>query len=72
MESETKKTNVAETTTGNASEGKKRVVNQFDAVLGKSTNDIWQTVSQNLRNEENGYKGCFVKNQRLILHCRIF
>ncbi len=36
MESETKKTNVAETTTGNASEGKKRVVNQFDAVLGKA------------------------------------
>lgn len=36
MECETKKTNVAEATTGNASESKKRVVNQFDAVLGKA------------------------------------
>lgn len=36
MESENKKQNVAETTTAGASESKKRVINQFDAVLGKA------------------------------------
>lgn len=36
MESENKKQNVAEATTAGASESKKRVINQFDSVLGKA------------------------------------